>query len=252
MWEGGARAQRLEPLQGASHRLDGFRHRVCHWVRLRRRAATSRQPASDVARPLLLYDDARRASAELPLCASNGTNVVVGSPARLPPSAIQVPGRRDDVLLLLDQRFDSAIVLPRPRTLALRGDELPFEGHNLEEEDIATCLRRSLTPADIASACVVRHDVARGKIEILQIEEPTTRGGDTAALSIEGNYFLRAGAYRVDKVQRRDAKVIIGACLDGDLIDRGNLSIACGANDTDVRRTILKRTDEVLGIPGVA
>ena len=69
-----------------------------------------------------------------------------------------------------------------------------------------------------------------------------------APVRVNGTAFFGAAGCRVHEVERRDAEVVVGARFDRDFLEWSHLAVAGRANDSHVRRPILERADEILGV----
>src|SRR5262249_44070283 len=118
---------------------------------------------------------------QLGLRARHGSNVLLrlGSLRRLGAS-IQLPRGDNDFLLRHDEIVDAIGAGCSERALTLSQSELLLVGPDLEKEHVAARFIGPGAPSEIARAHVIRNDVARLHLEILE-KERVARGDERAA-----------------------------------------------------------------------
>jgi hypothetical protein len=245
--------QRVELLPRVGHCGDGAANRFGHRVGGGRSAAASGQSTAPIARALHLGKHGARARMDFLLCPRDRANIGRGLPARFAAAAIEIPRRGNDVLLRLNEILER-LVVPSAGACALvlgRGEFL-FERRDFEEEDVASRFARPFSAADIARTRVIGDHVAGTDVEIFEIQGALAAHRRCRSASRKWHRLFGAAAGRIDQVERRHAKVVIGARLDCHLLQWRDLSIAGRTNDPHIRRPILQRTDEILGIARVA
>ena len=168
---------------------------------------------------------------------------------------VQVEGRRDDLPLLFGKLLFVAHLAAATATAAsgllLRLAELGVEAADLEEIDVADGLLAASARV-VARLGVVGDDVARYELVLLE-EEGVARtnlaqGRGPGAEQLDG-LFLSA-VDREDELELPDAVVVVGACLDENLLQRRGACVAAGAGEGERRRLVVQHVDGVLGRGG--
>ncbi len=115
-------------------------------------------------------------------------------------------------------------------------------------------LGRPLAAADVARPRVVGDHVARLNAEILgrqrSVADPRERRCRRPRAN--GTTFGCASRHGVDELEARDAVVVFGPRLDGDLLERRDLLVAGRPQDPHVRRAVVHHAEEVLRVAGRA
>ena len=173
---------------------------------------------------------------QLPLRTADRPHVL-GRTARAG-AAIQLPRRHDDVLLGGDEIVERSIAASAAARLALCRRELLFERLHLEEEDVAARLGGSPAAGDVAHASVIGHEVAGLHPELLEVQRVSPGDGQRRPLPFKRHRLLTGAADAVHEIERTDAVVVVGARLDGDFLEGGDLPIArqdagCGRPEAD-------------------
>ena len=224
------------------HRLDRLRQQLGDLLERRiplneLAVQTREQPFDLLAQPRLRQPDDRRALAQL------GRRIV-------PPIALHVERRRDDLPLLLRERLDltagSAAATTASAAVRLRLAEVPAERTDAQEIQVARRLL-ALPRRVVDRARVVRHRVARLDAELLEVEG--VAGGHlgqpvAAAEQLDG--LLGAAVHRVDELEVANAEVVLGLRLDVHLFDRRRRRVAAGFRERHGRRLIRQHVDRVL------
>ena len=127
--------------------------------------------------------------------------------------------------------------------------ELFLEGLDLEEEDVAAGFARALSPWQIASAGIVRDEVAGSDVQIFQEQRVLPRHRGRATGKAQRHDSFGAASDTIDEIEALDAEVVVGFNLDVHLLETRDAPVAGRLGDVHFRGAILDHPNEVLRVP---